>query len=180
MPVMNGYEAAKRIRELSEKIPIVAMTADVIMGVRDKCEQCGIYHYISKPFDPDRFIQTIKGIILNNETGITADNTVLDRQLGLKNMGNNEELYRLVLTEYRNENLDTLDKLETAVSEKRYDDAAHIVHKVKCSSGSIGAEELYDTAKLLQNVLIDKKEDEILPLKDRFSELLRKLLEELK
>jgi two-component system sensor histidine kinase/response regulator len=38
MPVMNGYEAAEKIRELSTKVPIVAMTADVILGVRDKCE----------------------------------------------------------------------------------------------------------------------------------------------
>jgi two-component system sensor histidine kinase/response regulator len=67
MPVMNGYEAAEKIRELSAKVPIVAMTADVILGVREKCEQSGIYHYISKPFNPDNFIQTIKDIILENE-----------------------------------------------------------------------------------------------------------------
>lgn len=93
MPVMNGYEAAERIRELSAKVPIVAMTADVILGVRSKCEQSGIFHYISKPFNPDRFIKTIKDIILENEQNepdINTDTTVLDRQLGLKNMGGNE------------------------------------------------------------------------------------------
>jgi len=36
---MNGYEAAEKIRELSNKVPIVAMTADVILGVRDKCAE---------------------------------------------------------------------------------------------------------------------------------------------
>ena len=57
MPVMNGYEAAQEIRKISADVPIVAMTADVILGVREKCEQSGIYHYICKPFDPDLFIQ---------------------------------------------------------------------------------------------------------------------------
>lgn len=67
MPVMNGYEAAWEIRKISPDVPIVAMTADVILGVREKCEQSGIHHYISKPFEPDHFIQTIKDIIAEEE-----------------------------------------------------------------------------------------------------------------
>jgi CheY-like chemotaxis protein len=180
MPVMNGYESAKKIRELSTKVPIVAMTADVILGVRDKCEQYGIYHYISKPFNPDHFIQTIKDIILNNESIKEPDTAVLDRQQGIKNMGNNSELFHKVLKEYQNENQETLDKLEAAVREKRYTDAAQIVHKVKSSSGSIGAKSLQDAGISLQKALSEEKEDDIVPLYDRFTKLLRKLLEELK
>ena len=55
MPVMNGYEAAAEIRKSAPDLPIVAMTADVILGVKEKCEACKIHHYISKPFVPDRF-----------------------------------------------------------------------------------------------------------------------------
>ena len=69
-------------------------------------------------FNPDHLIQTIKDIILENEPDIDTDTTVLDRQLGLKNMGGNEELYHQVLKEYHNENQDTLDRLEAAVCEK--------------------------------------------------------------
>jgi len=180
MPVMNGYEAAEEIRKMSAKVPIVAMTADVILGVRDKCGQSGIYHYISKPFDPDRFIQTIKDIILESGPCIGTDTSVLDRQMGLNNIGGNEELYHRVLEEYRNENQGVLDKLGAAVREKRYDDAVQIVHKIKSSSGSIGAKSLQDAAMSLQNALGQEKEDEIVPLWDRFSKLLRKLLEEIK
>lgn len=180
MPVMNGYEAAENIRSISSQVPIIAMTADVILGVRDKCEQSGIFHYISKPINPDHFIQTIKDIILENEPNIEPDTAVLDRQLGFKNMGGNEELYNQVLIEYRNENQDTLDKLEAAVREKRYAEATQIVHKVKSSSGSIGAKSLQAVAALLQKAFNEEKEDEIVPLQDRFSKLLGKLLEELK
>ena len=179
MPVMNGYEAAERIRKYSTKIPIVAMTADVILGVRDKCERSGIYHYISKPFDPDRFIQTIKEIILENEPDAAAGVSVLDRQLGLRNMGGNEELYHQVLNEYYKENKDTPDRLEAAVREKKYAEAAQIVHKVKSSSGSIGAKELHGTAVSLQKALEEEKADKIEPLLDRFKSLLRKLLSEI-
>ena len=179
MPVMNGYEAAEKIRALSSNVPIVAMTADVILGVRDKCQQSGIYHYISKPFNPDHFIQSIKDIILENELKQDQDTAVLDRQMGLRNMGGNLDLYHQVLEEYRNENQDTLDRLAAAVSEKRYADAVQIVHKVKSSSGSIGAESLYDAAMAFQKALCEEKEEEVVSLQDRFSELLRRLLEEL-
>ena len=38
MPVMNGYEVAREIRKISDSVPIIAMTADVILGVKEKCE----------------------------------------------------------------------------------------------------------------------------------------------
>jgi two-component system sensor histidine kinase/response regulator len=179
MPNMSGYEAAEKIRELSSEVPIIAMTADVIRGVREKCEQSGIYHYISKPFNPDHFLQTIKDIILENEPKTGKDTTVLDRKLGLENMGGNEELYNQVLIEYYHENQNTLDKLEAAVRERQYADAAQIVHKLKGSSGSIGAKSLHDIAVSFQKVLIEEKENEIEPLQERFSKLLKLLLEEL-
>ena len=84
-----------------------------------------------------------------------------------------------MLKEYSKENQDTLDMLEAAVREKRYDDAAQIVHKIKSSSGSIGAKSLQDVAASLQKALEEEKGEEILTLQNRFSELLNKLLEEL-
>jgi CheY-like chemotaxis protein/anti-sigma regulatory factor (Ser/Thr protein kinase) len=59
MPVMNGFEAAERIRGMSPLIPITAITADVVEGIQDKCRKYGIYGYISKPFDPDTFADTV-------------------------------------------------------------------------------------------------------------------------
>ena len=50
MPVMDGYAASDLIREIDDKIPIVAMTADAIAGVQEECERHGIYHYVSKTF----------------------------------------------------------------------------------------------------------------------------------
>ena len=132
------------------------MTADVILGVRDKCEKSGIYHYISKPFDPERFIQTIKDIILGNKLEAELGTVVLDRQQGIKYMGGNKELYSRVLKEYRSENQDTLDRLDKAIREKRYEAAAQIAHKVKGISGSIGANLLQEAAASLQEALIEK------------------------
>ena len=153
MPVMDGYEAAQEIRKLSASVPIVAMTADVILGVREKCEQNGIYHYISKPFDPDRFVQTIRRIIRSGECNESWDVQVLDRFVGLRNLGGDSEVYQEALNEFFSENRDTVDKLTLAVREGRYKEAAQVVHKVKGSLGSIGATALYDLSITLGKAL---------------------------
>ncbi|MGI6201806.1 MAG: Hpt domain-containing protein [Eubacteriales bacterium] len=139
----------------------------------------GIHHYISKPFNPDYFIETVKSIILSRDTGGGTAMPVLDRKKGLENTGGGKELYNKVLLEYYGENLDTADRLAAAVREKRYDDAAQIVHKVKSSSASIGAKTLAETAASLQSALAEKDESEILTLCERFSDILGKLLAEI-
>ena len=49
MPVMNGYEATRRIREFNAKVPIIAQTAFGLAGDREKSLKAGCNDYISKP-----------------------------------------------------------------------------------------------------------------------------------
>jgi CheY-like chemotaxis protein len=67
MPVMSGLVAAEKIRELevstSTHIPIIAITANAMLGDREKCISAGIDDYISKPFQPSALIDKIKKFI---------------------------------------------------------------------------------------------------------------------
>ena len=107
--------------------------------MQEKCEQSGIYRYISKPFDPDRFIDTVTEIIRESEGDEARSERVLDQSTGLRNLGGDSEAYRQVLSEFLRENQDTVDKLARAIQEERYAEAEQTVHKVKSSLGSIGA-----------------------------------------
>lgn len=62
MPVMNGFEATKKIRELNQykDTPIVALTAFAMKGDREKCLDAGATDYIPKPIDSQEFIQKVK------------------------------------------------------------------------------------------------------------------------
>ena len=52
LPVMDGYEATRRIRQLAglEQVPIIALTANALQGARDACLQAGMNEYLAKPF----------------------------------------------------------------------------------------------------------------------------------
>ena len=51
MPVKNGYETTAEIRKLkkAEKIPIIALTAGILLEEKEKCLEAGMNDYISKP-----------------------------------------------------------------------------------------------------------------------------------
>ncbi len=53
MPVMDGYEATRRLRQTPgmEKLPVVALTANAIEGEKEKCLAAGMNDYVAKPFE---------------------------------------------------------------------------------------------------------------------------------
>jgi signal transduction histidine kinase/CheY-like chemotaxis protein len=54
MPIMDGYTAAKKVRnELKSNVPIIAMTANVLPGEKEKCLQSGMNDYIAKPINEE-------------------------------------------------------------------------------------------------------------------------------
>ncbi len=62
MPVMNGFEATGKIRELPgyADTPIIALTAFAMKGDREKCLEAGATDYIPKPIDSKEFIEKVK------------------------------------------------------------------------------------------------------------------------
>ena len=61
MPVMDGYEATRRIRQqkVFADLPIVAMTADAVAGVKESVLAAGMNDYLTKPIQLDRLYQTL-------------------------------------------------------------------------------------------------------------------------
>ncbi len=96
MPVMDGFIATREIRKLGgrfAKIPIIALTADVVLDVKERVYQSGMNDYLSKPFNPDElYLKIAKNL-----------NLPIDRQTF--HVQNNEEVLSLlrIVEEYSND-----------------------------------------------------------------------------
>lgn len=60
MPIMDGYETTKQLRDRNVNIPIIAMTANVQPGEREKCKSLGMNDYLEKPLRKDTFKKTLE------------------------------------------------------------------------------------------------------------------------
>lgn len=92
MPVMNGFEATRKIRSLGDTIPIIALTASAIKGEREKCIDAGMNDYITKPINEEEFLKTIDRWIVNDENDSKMEFYIEEVE---KPIENNEVLYDL-------------------------------------------------------------------------------------
>lgn len=62
LPVMDGYSAARKIREEADlaNVPIVAVTSYAMIGDREKAISAGCTDYVEKPIDPASFIEVLE------------------------------------------------------------------------------------------------------------------------
>ncbi len=67
MPVMNGFDASKEIRKMTDpakaNVPIIALTASALFDIRDQVTSAGMNDYVAKPFKPDELMEKIQNLV---------------------------------------------------------------------------------------------------------------------
>ncbi len=168
MPMMNGYEASTKIKQMVPSALIVAMTAEVTTGVKEACIAAGMDHYISKPFEPENFVKTIVSLLKTKQPDVKPVQAMVNFQKGIQQMGDNADLYGLVVREYYKENLNTLDALIQVIESQSFTEARQILHKMKGSTSGIGADLLLNKITELQKAIGDQNQSQILTVLDSF------------
>ncbi|MDR1480581.1 MAG: response regulator [Planctomycetaceae bacterium] len=208
MPVMDGLETTAKIRELrgGEKIPIIALTANAVSGVREMFLSNGMDDFLSKPIDPlklesmlFKWIPDSKRVIMDPDSvgeglqsGIESkydpqnDSAILDRdevhgldiQSGLNRIGGNVEIYIEILKIYVESTPEILDKLRVPTKEN-LKDYAIAIHGVKGSSLNIGADKIGKFAAELEAEAKAGDLEKVLSKNRNFITLTERLISEM-
>ncbi|HIK97448.1 MAG TPA: response regulator, partial [Gammaproteobacteria bacterium] len=165
MPEMNGYDATRAIRNLDDDnikdIPIVALTANVIAGTKEKCLEAGMDLYATKPIESKRLKNILKNWIkFETDTGkekIPESEEEQKRVIPV-NMSILEEYSDTV--EEANEFIDifisltdeSLSALEKSCEDEENEAWLEAAHKIQGGAGIIGAFNLSDICNSAQNV----------------------------
>lgn len=65
LPVMDGYTATREIKKINPDIPVIAQTAHVMSGEREKCMEAGCDDYLAKPIRLQILIETLSKFLNN-------------------------------------------------------------------------------------------------------------------
>ncbi|OYU55441.1 MAG: hybrid sensor histidine kinase/response regulator [Chitinophagaceae bacterium BSSC1] len=145
MPILNGYEATQQIRQLPESssIPIIALTAGIVKGEKEKCEAAGMNDFVSKPFVEETLVAIFKKWLnkdLENATIMVADQKAKEESLHLdleqirKYMGADDALIKQFLNLTVLEINKSMTAIELAIIEKDISMIKLAIHKLKGTS----------------------------------------------
>ena len=173
MPVMDGLEATKAIRQKfsNNDLPILAMTANASDVDRDKCLEAGMDSHITKPIDPNLlFAGLAKWIKVKNSNLISDQKTVIsakeeikvpeiegvDSRLGLQVAAGKVSLYIKMLKTFSTDQINSVSDIKSALDLSDYSTAQRVAHTLKGTSGSIGATEIQKIAGEVEGQCLDK------------------------
>jgi len=156
MPVMDGYEAIKRIREDDKfiNLPIVAATSMTLDSDIEKMFRVGANAYIGKPLNISYLYAALNHFLgvenstdeenSNRKEKVIQDIQGLDFKQGIKNANGSEELYLEVLNEFVLAYGDSNNTIRRMVEENRYQQAKRLCLDMKGLTSAIGAYEMFD------------------------------------
>jgi len=176
MPVMDGYEATRQIRDLqsavrNHDVPILAMTANAMTGDREKCIEAGMNGYISKPVDPLSLAKELEKWIdkapsLNSDKSeqgsvgqqcgnSETDNavevpTVFDREAFLNRLMGDEELVESILAGFLVDLTKQMKAIKMFVDQGETEKAGAQAHKIKGAAGNVTCMALQEIANAME------------------------------
>lgn len=161
MPVMDGYEASRMIRDLDEEVTIIAMTAYTTKDVKDQCLEVGMNDYISKPVDLN-YLTALLGLV--NES---SSNQLEKRQALIE--AHAEKLSQILLFDFDvcKELLMTfvhqldqaMEKMESYIIEEEYDELTKLIHKMKGGASTVRLKAIFEHLETAERQLDIKNID---------------------
>ena len=199
MPVMDGVTATQEIRKLRQydHVPVIAMTANVMQSDRDKCRSVGMVDFVAKPISPELLWSVLLRWMPERARATPSDVPSpvspspgpqaesfevpgLNVKQGLKRTLGNRVLYERVLRLFVKDQATAAAHIQQALQDSDWVTGLRLVHTLKSSSGTVGAEALQQASTLLETAMQSRHiSPEVLALADQVSSLLSDLVHQL-
>lgn len=199
MPKMDGLEATRKIRELeaqqqvSQPLPILAMTANAMQGDKERCLAAGMTGYLAKPIHPpslfDEILRaapqsaqpantntapswTLDGMMsaLESSQEMLAEEAMYDWTAAVEQIGGDENLLKEVLDMFLDSLPEHLEQLKSAMQKNEIAQLAETAHTLKSLLGTFHATSASEAAQNLEMAAKNGEEVDLL-----VTELLEKV-----
>jgi len=174
MPVMDGVTATREIRKNPQfsKLPIIALTANVMVSEQNEFLSAGMNDHIGKPIDPDQLVaKLVKWVRPTRTTGSTPVGQTFQNSApeplpdlpgvkvaeSVRRIGGSVTLYFSLLDKFRVNQRNFATSFREALAADDRSTAERLAHTLRGIAGTLGAETLQDLAKLLESSI--KKEE---------------------
>lgn len=150
MPEIDGHEATRQIRQMEKQlgrpaIPIIALTANAILGDRERCLRAGMNDYLAKPIEPEQLIAMARQWA--KPTAI--DPSALQR---IRRVDGSSEFLAELIGLFRQTSPERMEKMQKAVSQRDGALLAREAHSLKSSSANLGASRMSEVCETLDEM----------------------------
>ena len=160
MPVMDGYEATRRLRADQRyfSLPLIAMTAHAMVEERERCLALGMNGHLSKPIEPEDLYATLARYYIAPTVPVAVRPSTppvepseeialpaiagLDTAAGLRRAGNNRKLYRQMLDRFASDFADCSQTFARCLANAQWEEAERLAHTLKGLAGTLGANDV--------------------------------------
>ena len=197
MPEMDGTEALRRIREMKDgpnsATPVICLTADAIVGARERYLAKGFSDYLTKPVDSRKLEAMLIKFLPEEKMSFVpvADAQAsgdgrgyaplreagIDPETGLFYSQGDDELYRTLLTEYARDYPVRMEETGRFLADRDWKNYGIAVHSLKSTSRMLGIRDLAEMAAGLEAAAKNGDEKTILrdhgPMAARYEKVIR-------
>jgi signal transduction histidine kinase/DNA-binding response OmpR family regulator len=169
MPVMDGYAATRALRERPSlrALPVIAMTANAMVGDREAVLAAGMNDHIAKPIVVAEMFATLaKWVRPSRSAGHGSEQidtplqpTGIDMRSGLANTGGDHALYHRLLSMFREKEADFVQRFRAARANADAVAATRAAHDLKSEAGTLGMHGLEEPAATLERACLQNAPD---------------------
>ncbi len=172
MPVMNGYQAAAALRKKKITVPIIALTANAMMGDAEKCVIAGCDDYVAKPVNRENLEKTmtryLNGAPAEGDNDRPCSPPVEERTVApayddsalISSLADDPELVQ-VLDIFIDMLPEMLDSIGSAWRESNMETLKRHVHELKGAGGSAGFPSVMQHAVHVENTVATGQVDQL-------------------